>query len=362
MIQLLHPDSPWRRFDWPYFLPILGLAVVSLVVLYSAGDQDTGLVVGQAARFGIALAAFFVAAAIPPRFLALAAPYLYLATLTMLILVPLVGQEGMGAQRWLVVGPLTIQPSELMKLVLPLTMAAFLSHQDYPPRPGVLLTSLAIIGIPTGLVLIQPDLGTSVLIAVAGLVVLFLAGAPWRLFMALGGLLLASLPAAWYMLHDYQRRRLMGFLNPEADPYGAGYHITQSKIAIGSGGLTGKGWLNGTQAQLDFLPERHTDFIFAVMSEEFGLLGGAVLLGLYLALTYRGLVIAFRSREMYNRLVAAGLSTVFFFYVVINIGMTTGLLPVVGVPLPLVSYGGSSLVALLTGLGLVMGISMRRGR
>jgi len=362
VIQLLPIDSPWRRFDWSYFLPILGLAVVSLTVLYSAGDQDIDLVVGQAIRFGIALAAFFVAAAIPPRFLALTSPYLYLAVLAMLILVPLVGESGMGAQRWLAVGPLTVQPSELMKLVLPLTMAAFLSHQDYPPSPGVLVTSLVLIGIPTALVLIQPDLGTSVLIAASGLVILFLAGAPWRLFLGLGGLLLASLPVAWSQLHDYQRRRVLGFLNPEADPYGAGYHITQSKIAIGSGGLTGKGWLNGTQAQLDFLPERHTDFIFPVLSEEFGLLGGALLLGLYLALTYRGLVIAFRSREMYNRLVAAGLSTVFFLYVVINIGMTSGLLPVVGVPLPLVSYGGSSLVALLTGLGLVMGISMRRGR
>jgi rod shape determining protein RodA len=359
---MLHPDSPWRRFDWPFFLPILGLATLSFIVLYSAGDEDPGLVLGQAARFGVALAVFFVAAAIPPRVLALLAPYAYAATLAMLVLVPLVGAEGMGAQRWLAVGPLTIQPSELMKLVLPLTLAAFLSHQDYPPRPAVLFTSLVLIGLPAGLVADQPDLGTAVLITASGLVILFLAGASLRLFVALGALVLASLPAIWYMLHDYQRQRLVGFLNPSADPYGAGYHITQSKIAIGSGGFTGKGWLEGTQAQLDFLPERHTDFIFAVLSEEFGMLGALVLLALYLLLTLRGLTIAFRSREMYSRLVAAGLSTVFFFYVVINMGMTTGLLPVVGVPLPLVSFGGSSLVALLAGLGLVMGISMRRGR
>ncbi len=226
----------------------------------------------------------------------------------------------------------------------------------------VLITSLALIGIPATLVALQPDLGTAVLIGASGIVILFLAGAPLRLFVAMVLISLAALPAGWSSLLDYQRQRLLGFLNPEADPYGAGYHITQSKIAIGSGGLTGKGWLNGTQAQLDFLPERHTDFIFAVLSEEFGLIGGLVLLALYLILTYRGLVIAFRSQEMYNRLVAGGLSTVFFLYVVINMGMTTGLLPVVGVPLPLVSYGGSSLVSLMAGLGLVMGISMRRGR
>jgi len=358
---MIHPDSPWRRFDWAFFLPILGLAVISFIVLYSAGDEDPGLVAGQAARFGVALGVFFVAAAIPPRLLALLAPYAYAVTLLLLVLVPVVGAEGMGAQRWLELGPLTIQPSELMKLVLPLSLAAFLSHQDYPPSAGVIVTTLVLIGVPAGLVVIQPDLGTAVLIAASGLVILFLAGAPMRLFVGLGVLAVASLPALWYMLHDYQRQRLVGFLNPSADPYGAGYHITQSKIAIGSGGFTGKGWLEGTQAQLDFLPERHTDFIFAVMSEEFGMLGALVLLGLYLALTFRGLNIAFQSRDMYSRMVAAGLSTVFFFYVVINIGMTTGLLPVVGVPLPLVSFGGSSLVALLAGLGLVMGISMRRG-
>jgi len=359
---MLHPDSPWRRFDWPFFLPIVGLTVVSLVVLYSAGEEDPSLVLAQAIRFGIGLAAFFVAAAFSPRLLALLAPYAYAATVVMLVLVLVVGSEGMGAQRWLVIGPLSIQPSELMKLVLPLTLAAFLSHQDYPPSAPVQITALSLIAMPAALVVNQPDLGTAVLIAVSGLIVLFLAGAPMRLFGILGGLAAASLPTLWYMLHDYQRRRLVGFFNPSADPQGAGYHIIQSKIAIGSGGFTGKGWLEGTQSQLEFLPERHTDFIFAVLSEEFGLLGALVLLALYLFLVFRGLTIAFRSREMYARLVAGGISAVFFFYVVINIGMTTGLLPVVGVPLPLVSFGGSSIVALLTGLGFVMGIGMRRGR
>ncbi len=361
-MSLLPPSRVWRQFDWSFFLPILGLTLISLTVLYSAGDQDLALVLGQAARFGIALGVFFLAAAISPRLLANLAPFLYAATLLLLLLVPMIGAEGMGAQRWLALGPLTLQPSELMKLVLPLTLAAFLSHQEYPPNAVVLITSLALIGIPATLVALQPDLGTAVLIGASGIVILFLAGAPLRLFVAMVLISLAALPAGWSSLLDYQRQRLLGFLNPEADPYGAGYHITQSKIAIGSGGLTGKGWLNGTQAQLDFLPERHTDFIFAVLSEEFGLIGGLVLLALYLILTYRGLVIAFRSQEMYNRLVAGGLSTVFFLYVVINMGMTTGLLPVVGVPLPLVSYGGSSLVSLMAGLGLVMGISMRRGR
>ncbi|MFP4615320.1 MAG: rod shape-determining protein RodA [Thiohalorhabdus sp.] len=359
---LLSADSPWRRFDWPFFLPILGLAIISLVVLYSAGEQDAGLVLGQAARMSIALGAFFLAAAVPPRLYALLAPYLYAGTLLLLVLVPFIGSSGMGAQRWIELGPITIQPSEIIKLVLPMALAAFLSHQEYPPKPTVLATCLAMILLPTGLVMMQPDLGTAVLIGASGLVILFLSGAHWGYFAGLGGLVLAALPSAWYMLHDYQRQRVLGFLNPEADPHGTGYHIIQSKIAIGSGGMTGKGWLNGTQAQLDFLPERHTDFIFAVMSEEFGLIGGVALLSLYLLLTMRGLVIAFRSRDIYSRLVASGLSTIFFFYVVINISMTTGLLPVVGVPLPLVSYGGSSLLALMGGLGLVMGISMRRGR
>ncbi|KPV40653.1 rod shape-determining protein RodA [Thiohalorhabdus denitrificans] len=359
---LLSPDSPWRRFDWPYFLPILGLAIISLIVLYSAGERDAGLVLGQSARMSIAFGAFFLAAAIPPRLFALLAPYLYAGTLLLLVLVPLIGSSGMGAQRWIELGPVTIQPSEIMKLVLPMALAAFLSHQDYPPKPTVLAACLAIILLPTGLVMMQPDLGTSVLIGASGLVILFLAGAHWGYFAGLAALVLAALPPAWYMLHDYQRQRVLGFLNPEADPHGSGYHIIQSKIAIGSGGMTGKGWLNGTQAQLDFLPERHTDFIFAVLSEEFGLIGGVALLSLYLLLTMRGLVIAFRSRDIYSRLVAGGISTIFFFYVVINIGMTTGLMPVVGVPLPLVSFGGSSLLALLGGLGLVMGVSMRRGR
>ncbi|MEF8793636.1 rod shape-determining protein RodA [Thiohalorhabdus sp.] len=359
---MLHPDSPWRRFDWPFFLPILGLAAVSFIVLYSAGEQDPGLVLGQAARFGIGLGAFFMAAAIPPRVLGLLAPYAYAVTLGMLGLVPLVGSESMGAQRWLELGPWSIQPSEIMKLVLPLTLAAFLSHQDYPPRATVQITALILIAVPMALVANQPDLGTAVLIGASGGIILFLAGAPMRLFVTLGTLAAASLPTLWFMLHDYQRRRLIGFFNPSADPQGAGYHITQSQIAIGSGGFTGKGWLEGTQSQLEFLPERHTDFIFAVMSEEFGLLGAMVLLGLYLILVFRGMTIASRSREMYPRLVAGGLSSVFFFYVVINISMTTGLLPVVGVPLPLVSFGGSSLMALLTGLGFVMGIAMRRGR
>jgi len=358
----LSPDNPWRRFDWPLFLPVLGLLVISLLVLYSAAEGEPGLVLGQLIRFAVAFTAFFVAAALPPRLLARLAPYAYAATIALLVLVLFYGVRGMGAQRWIELGPLTLQPSELMKLALPLTLAAFLSHRDFPLGIGVQLFSLFLIALPSVLVLLEPDLGTSLLIAASGMVVLFLAGAPMKLFFGLGTGLLASLPVIWYQLQDYQQRRLIGFLNPQADPQGAGYHITQSKIAIGSGGLTGKGWLEGTQAQLDFLPERHTDFAFAVLSEEFGLLGALVLLGLYLVISYRGLFIAFRSREMYSRLVAGGLSVMFFAYVVINIGMTTGLLPVVGVPLPLVSYGGSSLVALLSGLGLVMGIAMRRGR
>jgi rod shape determining protein RodA len=352
----------WRRFDWTLFLPIAGLVIISLVGLYSAGDQSPDLVIGQLWRFGVALAVFFFLAALPPNLLALATPVLYIGGVATLGLVLVVGEAHGGAQRWLPLGPVALQPSEPMKLILPLTLAAFFSRQEFPYRWVTVIFALLLIAVPAGLVAVEPDLGTAVLITLAGGVVLFLAGVAWRLFFTLAGLALAALPVLWSNLHDYQKRRLWGFLNPQSDPYGAGYHVTQSKIAIGSGGLTGKGWLNGTQAQLDFLPERHTDFIFAVLAEEFGLLGSLVLLALFLTVTVRGLLLAHRCRDAYMRLVAGSLTTMFFLYAVINIGMTTGLLPVVGVPLPLVSFGGSSLVSIMASLGLIMAVSMRQGR
>lgn len=358
---MLPPDSPWRNFDWLLFIPVLGLAGASLGLLYSAGDQSAGLVVGQAVRFGIALTVFFTVAAIPPAFLVRMAPYCYAATLAALCLVLILNEETMGAQRWLPLGPFTLQPSELMKPVLLVTLAAFLHRCPYPLNPSSLVSSLLLIALPAGLIAIEPDLGTALLITVSGLVTVFLAGASRRLFLGLGALAAVSLPGIWALLHDYQQRRLISFFDPNANPYAGGYQLIQSQIAIGSGGLTGKGWLNGTQAHLAFLPERHTDFVFAVLSEEFGLLGGITLIAVYLLLTYRGLVIARRSRELYNRLTAAGLATAFFLYAFTNIGMTAGLLPVVGVPLPLVSFGGSALVSLMAGLGLLMGISLRLG-
>jgi rod shape determining protein RodA len=361
-VPLIHPDSIWRRFDWILFLPIMGLVIISLAGLYSAGDQSPHLVMGQLWRFAVALAIFLGLAATPPNVVALAAPVMYVAGIAALALVLVVGEAHGGAQRWLPLGPLSLQPSEPMKLILPLTLAAFFSRQEFPYSLVTVGLALVLIAVPVGLVVVEPDLGTAVLLALSGGVLLFLAGIAIRVFLGLAVLGITAAPLIWANLQDYQKSRIWSFLNPQSDPYGAGYHVTQSQIAIGSGGLTGKGWLNGTQAQLDFLPERHTDFIFAVLAEEFGLIGSLLLLALFLAIAGRGLIIAHRSRDTYMGLVAGGLSTMFFLYMVINIGMTTGLLPVVGVPLPLVSFGGSSLVSLMASLGMVMAVALRQGR
>ncbi|MDN5865668.1 MAG: rod shape-determining protein RodA, partial [Gammaproteobacteria bacterium] len=271
-----------------------------------------------------------------------------------------VGTHGQGAQRWLDIGPVMLQPAELMKIGLPLTLGWFF-HEHSPPPPWYrILAALAIIFIPTALITIEPDLGTATLIAGAGIMVLFLAGLRWRYVLAFTAILLAALPVAWHFLHDYQRARLLVFLDPSRDPLGAGYHIIQSKIAIGSGGLFGQGFLGGSQAQLNFLPEQTTDFIFAVFAEQFGFLGALALLALYGFIIGRGLLLSLRAHTRFGRLAAAGLILIFLFYVVVNIGMVCGLVPVVGVPLPLVSYGGSSVVTILAGFGILISIAAHR--
>ncbi|MDE2148819.1 MAG: rod shape-determining protein RodA [Gammaproteobacteria bacterium] len=339
---------------------LLAVAAIGLATLYSATGGSSVMVISQAERLALGLVVMLVLAQVPPEFFRLAAPWLYGVSLLLLVFVLALGQHAKGAQRWLDLGIVRFQPAELMKIGMPLAVAAFLHQRTLPPRPLATLTALALIAAPTALIAVQPDLGTALLVLVAGAMALFFGGL--RLRWIVGALLAvaAAAPLLWYKFHDYQRERLLTFLNPQRDPLGAGYHITQSKIAIGSGGVFGKGWLMGTQAKLDFLPEAHTDFIFSVYSEEMGLIGALVLMLLYLAILGRALLIATRGQDTFQRLTAASLALTFFFYAFINMGMVIGLLPVVGVPLPLVSYGGTSVVSLLAGFGILMSIQTHR--
>ena len=314
----------------------------------------------QSIRFALGFAALIFLAQIPAKELARWSPWLYLIGIALLLVVMAIGYSGKGAQRWIDLGIVRFQPSELLKIFLPMMIAWYFSEKPMPPTILQILIALLLIAIPAGLVLRQPDLGTALLIAFVGICVIFLAGITWRLLTAFGGIALASMPVFWYYLHDYQRQRILTMLNPESDPLGTGYHIIQSKIAIGSGGVYGKGWLNGTQSQLDFIPERSTDFIFAVFSEEFGFLGVVLLLCAYGFIVMRGLAIAARAQDTYSRLLAGSLSLSFFAYFLVNIGMVSGLLPVVGVPLPLISYGGTSAVTILAAFGILMSIHSHR--
>jgi rod shape determining protein RodA len=302
-----------------------------------------------------------VIAQIHPKFLRLWAPWLFLGGIILLVLVLVMGETGKGAQRWLDVGIVRFQPSEIMKLAVPMMAAWYLHERPLPPTLRETLTVLLLLSMmPAALIARQPDLGTALLIAASGVLVILLAGMSMRLILAFGALALAAAPLLWMNMHAYQRQRVLTFLNPESDPLGSGYHIIQSKIAIGSGGVFGKGWLNGTQAQLEFLPERATDFIFAVLGEEFGLLGVVTLLVLYLLIIVRGLYIASQAQDTFGRLLSGSISLTFFVYVFVNTGMVTGLLPVVGVPLPLVSYGGTSMVTLMAGFGMLMSVHTHR--
>ena len=363
--------APWERarpgpfarglhLDLPLLVALLLLAGIGLLVLYSAGGQDLTLVERQLLRLGVGFAVLLALAQLPPHYLERWAPWAYGLGLGLLLAVLWVGDEGKGAQRWLDLGVMRFQPSELMKLAVPLMLARHLAARPLPPGPRALLASLLLVAAPVVLIALQPDLGTALLVGSSGLFVLLLAGIPWRLvgLTALAGL--ASAPVLWHFLRDYQRQRVLTFLDPESDPLGAGYHIIQSKIAIGSGGLFGKGWLNGSQAHLEFLPERSTDFIFAVFGEEFGLIGILLLLALYLFVVIRGLTIAVQAQSSFTRLLCGSLVLTFFVYVFVNIGMVTGLLPVVGLPLPLISYGGTSLVTMMAAFGILMSVHTHR--
>ncbi|MES9970856.1 MAG: rod shape-determining protein RodA [Candidatus Thiodiazotropha sp.] len=346
----------WLHIDIPLLTGLLLLAGFGLTILYSAGDQQMLLLQKQLIRLGFGFVALFALAQIHPANIRRWAPLLYTVGILMLISVILFGEQGKGAQRWLDLGFIRFQPSEMFKLTLPMLIAWYLAEHRLPPSPSRLIMAGLFTLLPVLLIAKQPDLGTALLVATAGTFALFLAGISWRVISAIGLLMAALGPVAWYFMHDYQRQRVLTFLNPESDPLGTGYHIIQSKIAIGSGGISGKGWLNGTQSHLEFLPERHTDFIFAVISEEFGLVGVLALLTLYLFIIMRGLYIATQAQDTFGRILAGSLSLVFFVYLFVNAGMVTGLLPVVGVPLPLISYGGTSLVTILASFGMLMSI------
>lgn len=349
------------HLDLPLLTGIILLCGLGLIFLYSASGQDTGQIIRQAIRLGAGFACMLALAQVHPDKLRYWSPMVFSIGIILLVAVLIEGHMGKGAQRWLNLGLFRFQPSEILKLALPMMMAWYLSREPLPPSWGRITIAGILILLPVLLIARQPDLGTAVLVVFAGLFVLFLAGLSWRLII---GIILVAIPTGWAVwkwgMLDYQRDRVLTFLNPERDPLGTGYHIIQSKIAIGSGGMYGKGWLNGTQSQLEFLPERTTDFIFAVIAEEFGFSGVIILLSLYLFIIVRGLYIASRGQDTYSRLLAGALILVFFVYLFVNTGMVTGILPVVGVPLPLISYGGTSLVTILSGFGILMSIHTHR--
>lgn len=353
----------WVRglhLDWPLVTALVLLSAIGLAILFSASGQDSELVIRQLVRLAMAFSIMFILAQLPAHHLEFWAPWLYGLGILLLLAVLLFGDEGKGAQRWLDLGLFRFQPSEMMKLVVPMMVAWYMADSTLPPTLKIIALSLLLIFIPVTLIAKQPDLGTSILIASSGIFVLLFSGIRWKIVFGFIVLVAASAPLLWYNLHDYQRSRVLTFLNPENDPLGAGYHIIQSKIAIGSGGLYGKGWLNGSQAHLEFLPERTTDFIFAVFCEEFGFLGILLLMSLYLFIIFRGLYIATQAQDTFTRLLAGSLILTFFVYTFVNISMVSGLLPVVGLPLPLISYGGTSMVTLMASFGILMSIHTHR--
>ncbi|MFB9145093.1 rod shape-determining protein RodA [Halomonas alkalicola] len=355
--------SLWERLHLdPWLLGmLLALMMAGLMVLYSASGQRIEPVIAQAIRFGVALVVMFLLAQLSPSTLLRWALPVYALGVLLLVAVELVGDVGMGAKRWLVIpGVIRFQPSEMMKLAVPLMVAAYLSRQELPPRLRDIAVCGVLIAVPVVLIAKQPDLGTSLLVTSAAVFVVLLAGLSWRFIAALAVIAAAALPLLWMNLHNYQRQRVLTFLDPNSDPLGSGWNIIQSTTAIGSGGVFGKGWLQGTQSQLEFLPERHTDFIVAVLGEEFGLVGIVAILLLYLLIITRGLWLAAGAQDTFGRLMAGSIILTFFIYVFVNVGMVSGILPVVGVPLPLVSYGGTSSVTLMAGFGILMAIHAHR--
>jgi rod shape determining protein RodA len=346
--------------DFTLLLFISFICCAGLIVLYSASSQSLPMIENQVGHYLVGFGIMLTLAQISPVSLQRTALPIYLFGFSLLVVVLLFGHIGKGAQRWLNLGLVHIQPSEIMKLAIPMLLAWYYSKIHLPITTRSLLLALPIIFIPAFLTAKQPDLGTAIVLTIAGASVLFFAGLSKRIMTAAFTLLAACIPFAWYILHDYQRQRILTFLNPERDPLGKGYHIIQSKIAIGSGGIFGKGWLNGTQSHLHFLPEHTTDFIFAVCGEEFGFLGGIILITLYMLVFLRGLSITLHAQDTFSRLLAGSITFTFFVSFFTNIGMVTGILPVVGIPLPLISYGGSSMITLMASFGILMSIQTHR--
>jgi rod shape determining protein RodA len=350
-----------RRIDGPLAAALALTIALGLAVVYSAsGGSSLDRAFGQGRNLAVALAALWIFAHIHPQLLMRLALPAYVVGLALLIGVALFGEIRNGARRWLNLGFTTVQPSEVMKIAVPLVLAWFFHRREEGLRIRDFAIAGVLLALPVGLIVRQPDLGTALLIFASGFFVIFLAGLSWKVIGAFVGLGAAALPFLWSMLHDYQRRRVLTLIDPMEDPLGAGYHIIQSTIAIGSGGILGKGWLNGTQAQLDFVPERSTDFILAVFGEEFGLAGNVVLILLYLLIIGRGLMIAANASTVFSRLAAGAITLTFFTYAFVNMGMVSGILPVVGVPLPMVSYGGTALLSMLAGFGILMSISTHK--
>ena len=355
--------SFWQyiHLDLQLLIGLLLLIIFGLIILISAANGSHLIIYKQLSRFALAFVVLFVCAQIPPEKYRVWIPWLYGIGVFLLLLVLLIGHTGKGAQRWLNLGLFRFQPSEFMKIAVPMMVAWYLGEKDLPPSKTSLLISVILIIVPAVFVIVQPDLGTALMIIIAGASVILFAGISWRILASLLALILAVTPVLWYFMRDYQRDRILTFFNPDRDPLGPGYHIIQSKIAIGSGGFFGKGWFNGTQSHLDFLPEHSTDFIFSVLGEEFGFIGAFILLFLYMFIVARALRIALKAHDSFTRLLAGSLALTFFLSAFVNIGMVSGILPVVGLPLPLISYGGTSIVTVLAGFGILMSIRTRRG-
>jgi len=346
--------------DGPLLAVALALTAIGLAALYSASYENSARVVAQLGNLAVALAAMWLVAQVPPQTLARLALPAYALALALLLGVAAFGEVVNGARRWLNLGFGRFQPSEMMKIAMPLMLAWYFHRREGAIRMRDFAAAALLLAVPVALIARQPDLGTALLVAAAGFYVIFLAGLSWKVMGALAVLAAVAALPLWGMLHDYQRRRILTLLDPSTDPLGAGYHIIQSTIAVGSGGIAGKGWLNGSQTHLEFIPERHTDFIFAVFSEEFGLIGNLVLLALYALLIARGLAIAAQAPTLFTRLLGGAVTLIFFTYAFVNMGMVAGILPVVGVPLPFISYGGTALATLYIGIGILMAIYRHR--
>jgi len=350
------PFGKRMHLDFPLLCGLILITGCGLFILYSAANQNIHIVDRQIIRLSLGFIVMFLFAQIPPEIYRTWGPRVYLVGIILLIAVLLIGHVGKGAQRWLNLGLFRFQPAEIMKIAIPLMLAWYLNTRPLPPAKTTLAGCSVIILIPMLLTAKQPDLGSAILLFIAGAGVLLMAGMSWRLIAGLPAIAIVTLPLLWHFMRAYQRQRVLTFFNPERDPLGSGYHIIQSKIALGSGGIFGKGWLHGTQSQLHFLPEHTTDFIFSVNGEAFGLLGGLTLLAIYLFIFSRSMYIATQSKDSFTRLLIGGLSLIFFMSVFINIGMVTGILPVVGLPLPLISYGGTSMVTFMASMGIIMSV------